>query len=106
MAEISGEVAPGFEPVRDAFTANFTQHGDVGAAFSLYVRGEKVVDLWGGIADATSGRPWTEDTLQLVFSTTKGIAAIAAHLLAERGELDLDAPVVEYWPEFAAEGKE
>ena len=106
MTEISGEVAPGYEPVRDAFRANFDQHGDVGAAFSLYVRGEKVVDLWGGIADTTTGRAWTADTLQLVFSTTKGATAICAHLLAQSGDLDLDAPVSEYWPEFAAEGKE
>ncbi|HEX2851209.1 MAG TPA: serine hydrolase domain-containing protein [Acidimicrobiales bacterium] len=106
MVEISGDVASGFEAVKDAFAANFEQHGEVGAAFSLYVRGEKVVDVWGGTADATTGRPWTEDTLQLVFSTTKGATAICALLLAQRGELDLDAPVVDYWPEFGAEGKE
>ena len=105
MTEISGDVAPGYEPVREAFRANFDQHGDVGAAFSLYVRGEKVVDLWGGIADTTTGRPWAEDTLQLVYSTTKGATAIVAHLLAQSGRFDLDAPVAEYWPEFAAEGK-
>lgn len=105
MIEISGEVASGYEPVRDAFRANFDKHGDVGAAFSLYVRGEKVVDLWGGVADATTGRPWAEDTLQLVYSTTKGATAICAHVLAQSGALDLDAPVAEYWPEFAAEGK-
>jgi CubicO group peptidase (beta-lactamase class C family) len=105
MVDIAGTVANGFEPVRDAFAANFTQHGDVGAAFSLYVRGEKVVDLWGGVADDTTGRPWDEDTLQLVFSTTKGATAACAHLLAQRGELDLDAPVADYWPEFKAEGK-
>lgn len=106
MADIQGHAEPGYEKVRDAFENNFDQHGDVGAAFSLYVRGEKVVDLWGGVADATTDRPWEEDTLQLVFSTTKGITAICAHLLAQRGELDLDAPVVQYWPEFAAGGKE
>src|SRR5688500_4326414 len=106
MTDVQGEVAAGFEPVRDAFAANFESHGDVGAAFSLYVRGEKVVDLWGGVADAETGRAWEEDTLQLVFSTTKGATAICAHLLAERGDLDLEAPVVEYWPEFGAEGKD
>ncbi len=105
MTEIHGEVAAGFEPVREAFAANFDKHGDVGAAFSLYRRGQKVVDLWGGVADETTGRAWDEDTLQLVFSTTKGATAICAHLLAQRGDLDLDAPVAEYWPEFAAEGK-
>ena len=106
MTDVHGEVAPGYEPVRDAFAANFDHHGDVGAAFTLYVRGDKVVDLWGGLADADTGRAWEEDTLQLVFSTTKGATAICAHLLAQRGELDLEAPVVEYWAEFAAEGKD
>jgi CubicO group peptidase (beta-lactamase class C family) len=106
MAEVPGSVAPGFEKVRDAFANNFDSHGDVGAAFSAYVNGEKVVDLWGGTADVETGRPWAEDTLQLFFSTTKGVAAICAHLLAQRGELDLDAPVATYWPEFKAEGKE
>ncbi len=105
-AQIHGEVAPGFEPVRDAFAANFEQHGDVGAAFSLYHRGVKVVDLWGGVADVETGRPWAEDSVILVFSSTKGATAICAHLLAQRGELDLDAPVAEYWPEFAAAGKQ
>ena len=104
--EIHGTVAPGFERVRDAFAANFEQHGDVGAAFSLYHRGEKVVDLWGGVADVETGRPWAEDSVVLVFSSTKGATAVCAHLLAERGELDLDAPVAEYWPEFAAAGKQ
>lgn len=106
MATIDGEVRPGFEAVREAFARNFDVHGEVGAAFSLYVRGEKVVDLWGGIADEATGRPWVEDTTVLVFSTTKGVVAICANLLAQRGELDLDAPVSTYWPEFKAEGKE
>jgi CubicO group peptidase (beta-lactamase class C family) len=103
---VNGEVASGFEPVRDAFGANFAQHGDVGAAFALYVDGRKVVDLWGGVADVRTGREWSSDTLALVYSTSKGVTAIVAHLLAQRGELDLDAPVVEYWPAFKAEGKE
>ena len=106
MAEVHGEAARGFEAVREAFSANFERHGEVGAAFSLYHRGRKVVDLWGGVADETTGRAWAEDTLQLVFSTTKGATAACAHLLAQRGELDFDAPVSEYWPEFKAEGKE
>ncbi|MFM7509042.1 MAG: serine hydrolase domain-containing protein, partial [Actinomycetota bacterium] len=104
MTEIRGHVADGFEAVGDAFESNFELHGDVGAGFSLFVDGEEVVSLTGGVADA-DGRPYDEDTLQLVFSTTKGATAICAHLLAERGLLDLDAPVVEYWPEFAAAGK-
>ena len=106
MTQISGEVASGFEAVREAFERNFTEHGDEGAAFCLYRNGEKVVDLWGGVADVPASRPWTEDTLQLVFSTTKGATAICALRLVERGELDLDTPVTDLWPEFKAEGKE
>lgn len=102
---IEGEVAPGFEPVREAFAANFAQRGDIGAAVCVYHRGRTVVDLWAGTADEDPGRPWTRDTLQLVYSATKGATATAAHLLNQRGELDLDAPVAEYWPEFAAHGK-
>ena len=105
-SQIHGEVAPGFERVRDAFAANFEKRGEVGAAFSLYHRGKKVVDLWGGVADVETGRPWAEDSIVMVFSSTKGATAICAHLLAQRGELDLDAPVAEYWPEFAAGGKQ
>ncbi|MFJ1590226.1 serine hydrolase domain-containing protein [Kitasatospora albolonga] len=105
MTTINGEVAPGFEPVREAFAANFTQHGDIGAAVCVYWHGRPVVDLWGGVADPETGRPWTRDTLQLVYSATKGATATAAHMLVERGILDLDAPVAKYWPEFAANGK-
>jgi len=103
--DISGDTTPRFAGVRTAFEANFDKHGDVGAAVAVYVDGRKVVDLWGGLADRAAGRPWEEDTLALVFSTTKGVTAIATHLLAQRGDLDLDAPVADYWPEFAAEGK-
>ncbi|MFF4588823.1 serine hydrolase domain-containing protein [Streptomyces sp. NPDC001388] len=105
MTTVEGEVAPGFEPVREAFAANFERHGDIGAAVCVYHRGRPVVDLWGGTADPETGRPWTRDSLQLVYSATKGATATAAHLLAQRGTLDLDAPVAEYWPEFAANGK-
>ncbi|WP_327163920.1 serine hydrolase domain-containing protein [Streptomyces zaomyceticus] len=105
MTTISGEVAPGFEPVREAFAANFEQHGDIGAAVCVYWHGRPVVDLWGGVADPETGRPWTQDNLQLVYSATKGATATAAHMLVERGMLDLDAPVATYWPEFAANGK-
>ncbi|WP_369186554.1 serine hydrolase domain-containing protein [Streptomyces sp. R08] len=105
MTMIQGEVAAGFEPVREAFAANFAQHGDVGAAVCVYQHGQPVVDLWGGTADPETGRPWSRDTLQLVYSATKGATATAVHMLAERGELDLDAPVAKYWPEFAANGK-
>lgn len=105
MTTIEGMVAAGFEPVREAFAANFASHGDIGAAVCVYQDGVPVVDLWGGVADAETGRPWARDTLQLVYSTTKGVTATAAHLLAQRGELDLDASVATYWPEFAANGK-
>jgi CubicO group peptidase (beta-lactamase class C family) len=105
MTTIYGEVAAGFEPVREAFAANFAQHGDIGAAVCVYQYGRPVVDLWGGIADPETSRSWTRDTLQLVYSATKGATATAAHMLAERGALDLDAPVAKYWPEFAANGK-
>ncbi len=103
--EIGGTVEPGFEGVREAFAANFVEHGEVGAGFSLVVDGRTVVDLWGGVADAATGAPYTDDTLQLVFSSTKGATAICANLLAQRGELDVDAPVASYWPEFAQAGK-
>jgi CubicO group peptidase (beta-lactamase class C family) len=102
---ISGTVEPGYEGVRDAFATNFAEHGEVGAGFSLVVDGRTVVDLWGGVADAATGAAYTDDTLQLVFSTTKGATALCANLLAQRGELDVDAPVATYWPEFALGGK-
>ncbi len=106
MTEIGGAVEPGFEGVAEAFARNFAEHGEVGAATSVYVRGRKVVDLWGGVADVATQAPYTEDTLQLVFSTTKGATAACANLLAQRGDLDIDAPVATYWPEFKAAGKE
>ncbi|SEH01132.1 CubicO group peptidase, beta-lactamase class C family [Nonomuraea solani] len=106
MPEISGETAPGFDKVREAFAANLATGRDIGAAVSVYLHGRKVVDLWGGIADPRTGRPWERDTLQVVYSTTKAVTAACALLLAQRGELDLDAPVARYWPEFAAGGKE
>jgi CubicO group peptidase (beta-lactamase class C family) len=93
-----GSVETGFETVRDAFEENFQRHGENGAACCVYVRGQKVVDLWGG-----TYRP---DTLQMVMSSTKGVVAAAAHMLAEEGALDFDAPVTKYWPEFGAEGKQ
>lgn len=104
-AEIGGQVDPGFEGVRSAFARNFEEHGEVGAGFCLHVDGRKVVDIWGGVADRETGRAYGEDTLQSVFSTTKGASAICANRLAQAGLLDVDAPVAEYWPEFAQEGK-
>ncbi|KJS54979.1 esterase [Streptomyces rubellomurinus subsp. indigoferus] len=111
MVQIWGGTAEGFEPVRAAFARNFAEYGELGAAFALYVRGRKVVDLWGGDArPEVGGRPapavpWTADTAQVLRSVTKGLTATVALLLAERGQLDLDAPVASYWPEFKAEGK-
>jgi CubicO group peptidase (beta-lactamase class C family) len=105
MLAIDGDVAPGFGPVRDAFAANFETRGEIGAAVCVHHRGRPVVDLWGGIADSATERPWHHDTVVLVYSMTKGVSAVCAHLLAERDLLDLDAPVARYWPEFAAQGK-
>ena len=104
-APVRGFVAPGFERVREAFADNLESGRDVGAAFAAYHHGRKVVDIWGGTADTTTGRPWQEDSIVLVFSTTKGATALCANLLAERGALDMDAPVARYWPEFAQGGK-
>ena len=106
MVEINGDVAEGFGLVADAFTRNFDDHGEVGAAFCLYVDGADVVDLWGGVADPATGGKWERNTLQVHFSTTKGVAAICAAILHERGQLDYETPVAAYWPEFAAGGKE
>jgi CubicO group peptidase (beta-lactamase class C family) len=105
MSDLHGWTAAGFEGVRDAFERNFAEGKEVGAAFSAYHRGQKVVDLWGGTADQETGRPWEEDTIVLVFSTTKGMVAVCANKLAQEGLLDVDAPVAEYWPEFASNGK-
>jgi CubicO group peptidase (beta-lactamase class C family) len=103
---VHGWCAPGFDAVAVAFEANFSDHGEVGAAVCAYHHGQPVVDLWGGLADRELDRPWERDTLQLVFSTTKGLAATCIHLLTERGQVNLDEPVASYWPEFAAAGKE
>ncbi|MEU8043159.1 serine hydrolase domain-containing protein [Micromonospora echinofusca] len=105
MSVVSGTVAAGYEPVREAFLANFETRSEIGAALSVYRHGREVARLWGGLADPTTGRAWREETLQVIFSATKSVPAACAHLLAQRGQLDLDAPVAEYWPEFAAAGK-
>jgi CubicO group peptidase (beta-lactamase class C family) len=102
---IGGTCAPGFERVREAFEANFAAPGELGAAVAAVVDGRPVVDLWGGVADSHTGRAWDEPTPVLVYSTTKGPTAVCALLLWERGRLDLDAPVADLWPEFAAAGK-
>ena len=104
QTHVNGTVGKGFEVVRDTFATNFEEHGEVGAACCVYLHGRPVVDLWGG-AKTADGRPYTADTLQMVASTTKGMVAIAAHLLAQEGKLDFDAPVTRYWPEFGQAGK-
>jgi CubicO group peptidase (beta-lactamase class C family) len=95
-----------FLPVRDEFERNFRERGEVGASVCVTVDGRPVVDLWGGVADRATGRPWQRDTLGLVWSCTKGATALCAHVLVSRGGLDLDAPVARYWREFARAGKE
>ncbi|MYD16184.1 MAG: beta-lactamase family protein [Chloroflexi bacterium] len=103
--ELHGDCAPRFGAVRDAFAANWSQHGEVGASLCVNVGGETVVDLWGGFADEARSRPWERDTIANVYSSTKGVAAVAAAMLVDRGELDLERPVVDYWPEFGQAGK-
>ena len=100
-----GSVASGFEPVAEAFERILVEAEAGGAAFAAYAGGRPVVDLWGGSADDETGTAWGPDTIQLVFSGTKGLVATCLLILVERGLLDLDAPVASYWPEFAAEGK-
>ena len=102
---IDGHVEAGFEPVRQVFAANFERHGEVGAACCVHLHGRPVVDLWGGVTAPGGREPYTADTLQMVMSATKGVVAVAAHILAQDGRLDFDAPVARYWPEFATESK-
>ncbi len=102
---VVGSCDPRFHEVREEFERNFAARGEVGASVCVIVEGETVVDLWGGVADPASDRAWERDTVGLVFSATKGATALCAHILADRGQLDLDAPVAAYWPEFAAHGK-
>lgn len=104
--DVRGTVSPGFEPVRDAFVRNFEQRGERGAAVTVYRHGRKVVDLWAGTRDVDGAEPWAVDTVQVVRSAGKGIATAVPLLLHQRGQLDLDAPVGTYWPEFKANGKE
>lgn len=104
--EVHGSCEPKFQAVREEFERNFQERDEVGASVCVTLDGQTVVDLWGGQANADTGAAWNEDTLSIVFSSTKGATAICAHILASRGQLDLDAPVATYWPEFAQSGKE
>ncbi|WP_217242597.1 serine hydrolase domain-containing protein [Streptomyces sp. AC555_RSS877] len=103
---VHGHCDERFGAVRTVFEENFRDRGELGAAVTVVAGGETVVDLWGGWSDAAGTRPWERDTLVNVWSTTKGPVALCAHILADRGLLDFDAPVALYWPEFAAAGKE
>ncbi|MET7364987.1 serine hydrolase domain-containing protein [Streptomyces sp. NPDC005566] len=106
MPHFHGHCDDRFAAVRDAFEANFEERDELGAAVTVMVGGSPVVDLWGGWADKGRTRPWERDTVVNVWSTTKGPTALCAHILVDRGLLDLDTPVATYWPEFAAAGKE
>jgi CubicO group peptidase (beta-lactamase class C family) len=103
---VEGHVSPGFEAVREAFAENFARRGELGGACCAYHHGEKVVDLWGGIRNRETGEPWERDTMVVVHSATKGLAAMTLALAHSRGWLDYDERVATYWPEFAQEGKE
>jgi CubicO group peptidase (beta-lactamase class C family) len=104
--QIEGTCDSRFSRVKDAFAENFEKRNEVGAAAAVVFDGKPVVDLWAGHANRDKTRPWTRDTLVNVYSTTKGVTAICAHRLADKGLLDIDAPVAKYWPEFAQAGKE
>ncbi|MER5375617.1 serine hydrolase domain-containing protein [Streptomyces sp. NPDC002553] len=106
VPQVHGHCDERFAAVRAAFEENFRERDELGAAVSVLVNGTPVVDLWGGWADAARTRAWERDTLVNVWSTSKGPTALCAHILVDRGLLDLDAPVAAYWPEFAAAGKE
>ncbi|MGH3159852.1 MAG: serine hydrolase domain-containing protein [Streptosporangiaceae bacterium] len=105
MADVEGTCQDRFAAVRDALAATLDSQ-DVGASAAVYVDGEPVVDIWGGHADAARTRPWQRDTITCAWSTTKTMTALCALILADRGDLDLAAPVARYWPEFAAAGKD
>lgn len=102
---VHGSVEQGFEAVRSEFERNLAERDELGAACAAYWRGRKVVDLWGGVRDVRSGEPWEEDTVVVVYSTSKGLSAMTLALAHARGWLDYDERVAAYWPEFAAEGK-
>src|ERR1051326_4672232 len=102
---IHGAVAPGFEDVRTAFERNFAERGEIGSAVAAYWHGEKVVDLWGGYRTPERDALWDEDTMVVVMSTTKGLAAMTLAVANARGWIDYEAPVARYWPEFAQNGK-
>src|SRR5690348_2009302 len=101
-ATVEGACDQRFELVREEFDRNFAERGEVGASVCVTLDGRTVVDLWGGLADPASGRSWERDTITHIWSNTKGATALCLHVLIDRGEVELDAPVSRYWPEFAA----
>lgn len=103
--EVRGVCDDRFQKVRDVLAAQLASGADIGASAAVFIDGEPVVDIWGGYSDSARTRAWEHDTIVNTFSTTKTMTALCALILADRGELDLHAPVVRYWPEFAAEGK-
>ncbi len=105
-ANIGGTTSAKFQRVQDEFARNFAERGEVGASVCVSVNGETVVDLWGGLADPATNTPWERDTISIIFSCTKAATALCAHILVDRGLLKLHAPVSDYWPEFAKNGKE
>src|SRR5262245_14119511 len=105
MATIHGTCPDSFEPVSEAWAKNLDAGEDIGSSAAVVIEGELVVDIWGGFIDPERTRPWQRDTIVNNFSTTKTMTALCALVLADRGELDLDAPVAKYWPEFAEAGK-
>ena len=104
--KVNGHVSPGFEGVRDVFAENFSRRHELGGAVCAYHRGRKVVDLWGGIRNKSTGEPWEPDTMAILHSATKGLAAMTMALAHSRGWLDYEERVCTYWPEFAQQGKE
>jgi len=105
-ATVEGHVSRGFEAVREAFVENFTRRRELGGACCVYHGGEKVVDLWGGIRNKQTGEPWERDTMVVVHSASKGLAAMALAVAHSRGWLDYEERICTYWPEFAQHGKE
>ena len=103
---VTGQCDPAFAELKSEFERNFSDRGESGASVCLSVNGETMVDLWGGVADPEAGTPWERDTVSIVFSCTKAATALCAHILIDRGELDLNALVTDYWPEFGKHGKE
>ena len=102
---VEGFVDAGYGAVVDTFVANFVERADLGAGCTVFVKGRTVVDVWGGIADARTARPWAHDTAAVIFSCSKGVLAVCAYLLVQQGRLDLDEPIARYWPEFGIADK-